>query len=201
MHVALLEEVLARHEDLVDLLVLLGSRLTVLRLVGLGGLLVGLAVGARVRTPRNIAICLRPSVIRAVAALTVLLQVLLNACIMILVIVVRAHLIPILLIAGSVLRSLLQVLYRILVLNLRAILVGDSGKFILIWGGLLDVRGFQAIGRGGLRLFLLEDIVYLAVWPTWIGLDTLLKDPVVALDVLLVVIDILHSNNKYLMEL
>ena len=127
----------------------------------------------------------------------VLLEVLLNSRIVVLVVVVRAHLIPVLLVAGGVLSRLLQVLYRILVLNLRAVLVAYASKLVLVWRGLLHIRGLQAVYGGRLRLFLLEGSIYLAMWPPRVALDTLLEDVVVALNVLLVVIYILHSNNKY----
>lgn len=111
------------NEYLIQLLVLLSSRLTVLRLIRLARLLVsGVVSSGRVR-PRYVAIRLGPSMIRTVA-----LQLFLWP-------VMRSHLVLPSLLTASILEAatMFQVLDRAFALNLRAILVRTLLVLVLVW--------------------------------------------------------------------
>ena len=163
------QKVLPTDQNLVEFLVLLRSRLAVLRLVRLVRLLVGGVVG-RVGA-RDVAVRLGSPMVRAVA-----LQLLLHA-------VMRAHLGCPILLTASVLGAMLEVLDGALALDLCAVLRRALFVLVLVGRHLLHVRLVPV----GLRLILLNDSVYLILQAL-----VLLEYLIVAFYLFLVRVDVLH---------
>lgn len=93
-----------------------------MRLVRLAGLLVCLGVAAGISSSRDVPIGFGATVISSMGACSMLIKLLLDAGVRVLVIVVGTQFVSVLMVA-CLLGALLQVLYRILVLNLRDILI------------------------------------------------------------------------------
>lgn len=162
------QKVLTTYQNLVDLLVLLRSRLAVLRLVRLTRLLVGGVVGWV--GPLNVAVRLGPPMVRAIA-----LQLLLHT-------VMRAYLVCPILLTASVLGTVLEVLDRALILDLCAVLRRALFVLVLVGRHLLHI-GLVPIR---LRLILLYHSVYLILQAL-----VLLKYLIVTFNLFLIRVDVL----------